>query len=100
MHCTLLDGAIRDFNLIYAPRRHRARLQWLRVEGELDWHGTASTLLLFAQQGGVAISLQGQPRGQLAAHDCLCAEGLQGLQHWRLTAHEPAWVCAVELDSL
>ncbi|MGZ3009582.1 HutD family protein, partial [Pseudomonas aeruginosa] len=56
--------------------------------------------LLFAQQGGVAISLQGQPRGQLAAHDCLCAEGLQGLQHWRLTAHEPAWVCAVELDSL
>ncbi|HCL4329865.1 TPA: HutD family protein, partial [Pseudomonas aeruginosa] len=20
--------------------------------------------------------------------------------HWRLTAHEPAWVCAVELDSL
>ncbi|HBO2804254.1 TPA: HutD family protein, partial [Pseudomonas aeruginosa] len=31
---------------------------------------------------------------------CLCAEGLQGLQHWRLTAHEPAWVCAVELDSL
>ncbi len=25
---------------------------------------------------------------------------LQGLQHWRLTAHEPAWVCAVELDSL
>lgn len=100
VHCTLLDGAIRDFNLIYAPRRHRARLQWLRVEGELDWHGTASTLLLFAQQGGVAISLQGQPRGQLAAHDCLCAEGLQGLQHWRLTAHEPAWVCAVELDSL
>lgn len=41
VHCTLLDGAIRDFNLIYAPRRHRARLQWLRVEGELDWHGTA-----------------------------------------------------------
>ncbi|MBG4921706.1 HutD family protein [Pseudomonas aeruginosa] len=100
VHCALLDGAIRDFNLIYAPRRHRARLQWLRVEGELDWHGTASTLLLFAQQDGVAISLQGQPRGQLAAHDCLCAEGLQGLQHWRLTAHEPAWVCAVELDSL
>ncbi|HEB0685305.1 HutD family protein [Pseudomonas aeruginosa] len=100
VHCTLLDGAIRDFNLIYAPRRHRARLQWLRVESELDWHGTASTLLLFAQQGGVAISLQGQPRGQLAAHDCLRAEGLQGLQHWRLTVREPAWVCAVELDSL
>ena len=25
--CRLLDGAIRDFNLIYAPQRYRARLQ-------------------------------------------------------------------------
>nr|BFE92173.1 hypothetical protein GCM10020185_27090 [Pseudomonas brassicacearum subsp. brassicacearum] len=27
--CTLLGGPIRDFNLIYAPQRYRARLQWL-----------------------------------------------------------------------
>ncbi|MFU7132857.1 HutD family protein [Pseudomonas paraeruginosa] len=99
VHCTLLDGAIRDFNLIYYPQRYRARLQWLRVEEALDWHGSASTVLLFAQQGEVAVSLQGQSCGRLGAHDCLQAERLEGLQHWRLAAHEAAWVCAVELEA-
>ncbi|VFT07862.1 putative histidine utilization protein HutD [Pseudomonas aeruginosa] len=97
VHCTLLDGAIRDFNLIYAPGAIARACNGCGGRGALDWHGTASTLLLFAQQGGVAISLQGQsgpgcPRLPVR-------RGLQGLQHWRLTAHEPAWVCAVELEA-
>ncbi|WZB77338.1 HutD family protein [Achromobacter insuavis] len=45
--CRLLDGPIRDFNLIYSPRHYHARLQW--IGGVRDWtfHSAARTVLLF-----------------------------------------------------
>lgn len=50
--CTLLGGAIRDFNLIYSPTRYRARLQWLRLDREAHFFSSASTVLLFSTGEG------------------------------------------------
>ena len=44
--CALLGGPIRDFNLIYAPERFSARLQWLKSEQR--FFSSASTVLIFS----------------------------------------------------
>src|SRR3546814_9297313 len=44
--CTLLGGAIRDFNLIYAPKRYHARLQWMG--GQQRFFSEAGTVLVFS----------------------------------------------------
>ena len=42
--CRLITGPIRDFNLIYAPQRYSARLQWF--EGEQRFFSSAGTVLV------------------------------------------------------
>jgi environmental stress-induced protein Ves len=71
--CKLLGGAIRDFNLIYAPQRYRARLQWL--DGTHRLFSTASTLLLFAASNHVEVVINGQTVQRLELYDCLRLEG-------------------------
>jgi environmental stress-induced protein Ves len=44
----LLDGPIRDFNLIYSPRLCAARLQWLDVARPQTFCTQAETLLVLA----------------------------------------------------
>ncbi|BBR52082.1 MULTISPECIES: HutD family protein [Pseudomonas] len=75
--CKLLGGAIRDFNLIYAPQRYRARLQWF--DGTSRIFSSASTVLLFAASGQVEVSASGQAKQQLGLYDCLHLEGNDGL---------------------
>ncbi|ANY89794.1 MULTISPECIES: HutD/Ves family protein [Pseudomonas] len=75
--CKLLGGAIRDFNLIYAPQRYRARLQWF--DGTSRIFSSASTVLLFAASGHVDVSVSGQSKQQLGLYDCLQLEGNDGL---------------------
>ncbi|MEW9903831.1 HutD/Ves family protein [Pseudomonas putida] len=75
--CKLLGGAIRDFNLIYAPQRYRARLQWF--DGTSRIFSSASTVLLFAASGHVEVTASGQPKQQLGLYDCLHLEGNDGL---------------------
>ena len=74
--CTLLGGAIRDFNLIYAPQRYRARLQWF--DGASRLFSSAETVLLFAA-GPVEVDVTGQQAQQLGRYDCLRLEGNDGL---------------------
>lgn len=71
VHCELLGGAIRDFNLIYAPQRYRARLQWVQVTGEVRLFSSASTVLLFAAEAGLKVSHGGAEADVLGRHDCL-----------------------------
>jgi len=96
--CTLLGGAIRDFNLIYSPARYRARLQWLKVGGETHFFSSASTVLLFSAGEGIHASLNGKPAGVLGLHDTLIAEGDSALHEWRLRAAGRSAVCVIELD--
>ncbi|VXC87454.1 Uncharacterized 21.2 kDa protein in hutC 3'region [Pseudomonas sp. 8Z] len=92
--CTLIGGPIRDFNLIYDPLRYAARLQWLQVDGTLDFFSSAHTLLLFAAQG----------HPQLLGHDCLnpydCLQiaGSGELQPIRLVGE--GVLCLIELIAI
>jgi len=71
--CNLLGGAIRDFNLIYAPQRYRARLQWF--DGTSRLYSSASTVLLFAASGQVEVAIAGHDTQRLGLYDCLRVEG-------------------------
>lgn len=97
--CTLLGGAIRDFNLIYSPTRYRARLQWLRLDREAHFFSSASTVLLFSAGEGIHASLNGAARGVLGLHDTLIAEGDGMLREWRLTVAGSAGICVIELEA-
>lgn len=97
--CELLGGAIRDFNLIYAPARYRARLQWLRVQGELALFSSASIVLLFsAGAAPVVANRDGQLLGSLERQDCLQVEADGRLVEYRLSSSAAADVCLIELD--
>ncbi|MGJ7548128.1 HutD/Ves family protein [Pseudomonas alloputida] len=75
--CKLLGGAIRDFNLIYAPQRYRARLQWF--DGTSRLYSSASTVLLFAASNQVEVAMAGHETQQLGLYDCLRLEGNDAL---------------------
>ena len=63
----LLDGAIRDFNLIYAPDLYHARFQWVNVTEPYVFCSEASDILIYSVSGvnaacnefAVAIPAQG-----------------------------------------
>ncbi|MFR0692372.1 HutD family protein [Enterobacterales bacterium AE_CKDN230030158-1A_HGKHYDSX7] len=97
--CTLLGGAIRDFNLIYSPARYRARLQWLKLDGAAHFFSSASTVLLFSAGEGVHASLEGESAGMLGLHDTLIAEGDVALREWRLKVAGSADLCVIELEA-
>ncbi|MDG9856293.1 HutD family protein [Pseudomonas nitroreducens] len=97
--CTLLGGAIRDFNLIYSPARYRARLQWQKLNGAAHFFSSASTVLLFSAGEGVHASLNGEAACILGLHDTLIAEGEGALREWRLTVAGGADICVIELEA-
>lgn len=97
VECQLLGGAIRDFNLIYAPQRFRARLQWLRVEGELRLFSSASNLLLFAADAGLQASHVGTTAPVLGRYDCLQLKAPGELAELLLQAPAAAVCCLIEL---
>ncbi|WP_443191195.1 HutD/Ves family protein [Pseudomonas indica] len=69
--CRLLDGPIRDFNLIYSPARYHARLQWLRLDGDAQVLGSAPLWLVFSLADGLAVRLEGETVATLGYLDCL-----------------------------
>lgn len=98
--CRLLDGAIRDFNLIYDPQRYSARLQWLRIEQPERLFSSAATLLLLSAGEGLRVSRQGEACGALARYDCLCIAGEQQLFELTLSAQAAVNFCLIELRPL
>lgn len=89
--CELIGGPIRDFNLIYAPARYAARLQWLQVEGALTLFSDADSVVLFA--AGTGAGLAGGPA--LERHDCLHLERSGALAEIRLEGS--GTLCLIEL---
>lgn len=100
VHCELLGGAIRDFNLIYDPRRYQARLQWLEVQGPQQWLSTAGTVLVFSAGTGLHVALNSTNHADLQQHDCLHAGGLVGVSNWQLAATEAVMCCVIELSEI
>ena len=88
--CTLLGGPIRDFNLIYAPQRYDARLQWL--DGEQRFFSSAQTVLVFSVTDALEVKV-GNSAQQLGRHDCLQVDGNAGL----LEVSSDGNCCVIEL---
>ena len=88
--CMLLGGPIRDFNLIYAPQRYSARLQWLA--GEQRFFSSAGTVLVFSICEALDVTV-GNSVSQLGRHDCLQFDGNTGLLE--ISVNGPC--CVIEL---
>ncbi len=88
--CTLLGGPIRDFNLIYAPQRYSARLQWL--DGTQRFFSSAGTVLVFSVTEVLDVKV-GNNDAQLGRHDCLQLDGNAGL----LEVSSTGPCCVIEL---
>ncbi len=93
--CALLNGPIRDFNLIYAPDRFRARLQWLDG-GQQRLFSSADVVLVFSVADQLHVGLGNSGYELLGRHDCLQIEGNPGLQELALTGR----CCVVELTAV
>lgn len=90
--CTLLDGPIRDFNLIYAPLRYHARLQWL--EGGQRLFSSAGTVLVFSMTEALEVKVD-HNSSHLGRHDCLQLDGNNGL----LEVSIGGQCCVIELTA-
>ncbi|BCG27468.1 hypothetical protein TUM18999_56590 [Pseudomonas tohonis] len=97
VQCELLGGPIRDFNLIYAPQRFGARLQWQRVNGPLRLFSSARTLVLFSAGEGLDVQVGGEAL-HLGRHDCLHLEGDGALRELVLDALTVVDCCLIELQ--
>ena len=99
--CNLLDGPIRDFNLIYAPQRYRASLKWIDVLQPQRLFTSAHTLLLFSIAQQMAANLGEHPPQLLEKHDCLQLDNETGtLQEVVLYAPKASRCCLIELSKI
>ncbi|MCB2254914.1 HutD family protein [Pseudomonas chlororaphis] len=92
--CTLVDGPIRDFNLIYAPDRYSARLQWLQAGQR--FFTQAGTLLIFSVADEMRVDLGDGIAASLERHDCLQLLDNPGLREVSVGGA----CCAIELTAL
>lgn len=99
--CTLLDGAIRDFNLIYAPDRYRVSLQWVDVLKPQRLFSSATTLLLFSAAEQMAANMAEHTPQLLEKHDCLQLDNPAGqLLEVVLYAPRASRCCLIELSKI
>jgi len=99
--CTLLDGPIRDFNLIYSPARYRARLQWIDVLQPQRFFSSANVFLVFSAAEQMAANVAEHPPQLLDRHDCLQLDNAEGsLLEVVLYAPRASRCCVIELTAV
>lgn len=96
--CQLVDGPIQDFNLIYAPTLHSARLQWLHADAPSRLFTSARTVLVFSMSDGLHIQVDGAGEYVLGRHDCLRIDKLSDLLALQCSAAVALSYCLIELN--
>ncbi|WP_079203464.1 HutD family protein [Pseudomonas sp. CC6-YY-74] len=99
VECQLLAGAIRDFNLIYAPQRYAARLQWLSLERSQRVFSSAAVMLLFNAASALEVRLADGSAVLLGHYDCLQVERAADLAELQLQGSAAGVCCLIELTS-
>ncbi|WP_203008956.1 HutD family protein [Pseudomonas paraversuta] len=94
--CTLIDGPIRDFNLIYAPDSYSARLQWLDAVTPQRFFSSARTLLVFAVDEQVHVCPGNTQQQHLGRYDCLQLNDNSELLEITVTGR----CCVIELSGI
>ncbi|PPC04960.1 hypothetical protein ApiMCR8900_11495 [Acinetobacter pittii] len=74
----LVDGAIRDLNLIYDPAKFHARFQWLNEAAEQAFISSADLIFIFNHVGETEVNVD-DDFVQLAAHETLKIEKKSGV---------------------
>ncbi|MEQ1344100.1 HutD/Ves family protein [Acinetobacter seifertii] len=74
----LVDGVIRDLNLIYDPAKFHARFQWLNDVAGQAFISSADLIFIFNQGGETQVSVEGD-LFQLAAQETLKIEKNTGV---------------------
>lgn len=74
----LVDGAIRDLNLIYDPAKFHARFQWLNEAAEQVFISSADLIFIFNQSGETQVKVDDHSV-QLTAHETLKIERNAGV---------------------
>lgn len=97
VQCRLLDGPIRDFNLIYAPARCHARLQWVTGAGPWTFHSAAHSVLVLNAGGAMSVRVDAAAHPLPSRYDCLHVEGQVALAEYRLESAVPLAACVIEL---
>jgi len=94
--CELLDGPVRDFNLIYCADRYQAELTWMSV-AEVVQLEDPRTLILFCARG--ALDIQGEQESvRLGPLDAVHLPS--GPAPSRLTIQGIAQLCVIRLQAL
>lgn len=97
VQCRLLDGPIRDFNLIYAPARCHARLQWVVGAGPWIFHSAAQHVLVLNAGRSLSVGVNGAPHELPSRYDCLHIETTDGLAEYCLEGGDALDACVIEL---
>ena len=100
VQCRLLEGPIRDFNLIYKPQRYHARLQWASGAGPWAFHSDAHSLLVLNAGDALTLNVDGVDHALPARYDCLHVDGRQALALYRLAGNGAVNACVIELHPL
>lgn len=74
----LVDGAIRDLNLIYDPAKFHARFQWLNDAAEQAFISSADLIFIFNQGSETEVNVDDHSV-QLAVHETLKIEKNTGV---------------------
>ncbi|MNQ24972.1 hypothetical protein D3C85_381820 [compost metagenome] len=98
VECRLLGGAIRDFNLIYAPQRYVARLQWLTLERPQWLFSSAPVVLVFSAAQALEVRLDEGGAAHLGRYDCLWIERGAELAGLQLQGADAGHCCLIELN--
>ncbi len=97
VECRLLGGAIRDFNLIYAPQRYAARLRWLTLERPQRLSSSAPVVLVFSAAQALEVRLDDGSAARLGRYDCLRIEQAADLAELQLQGGAADLCCLIEL---
>lgn len=92
----LIDGAIRDFNLIYNPQKYAARLQWFNECRITPWVSDANQILVFNAAGSLKLNV-GSQQYELNAFETLVVEGNQQPLSLNIEKNTHCDFCVIEL---
>lgn len=96
VYCRLLNGPIRDLNLIYRKNRVRPRVQWLEGEAVQIILSSAPMLFIFNMADAAVIEIA-QKKYHLAALDCLKISNADQMLTIQLPDHLEKDCCFIEL---
>ncbi|GAB1440130.1 HutD family protein [Providencia sp.] len=92
----LVNGAIRDFNLIYNPEKYRARLQWVNSSSLNAWISDANEILVFNVASNLGIEVN-STLFNLNSFETLLIKDNKKVLQWVTSPQDEVNFCIIEL---